>query len=128
MGEGTTIGQSVEIKGDLSASEDLIIEGQVEGTVKLDQHTVTIGPSGRIKAEVLAKFVSVLGKVYGNITATEKLTVAEHGAIEGDLSAPRVGIADGAKFKGQIDMQRGIAAKSTPDTGTRPQPYTAVTH
>ena len=106
MTEGTTIGQSVEIKGDLSAKEDMTIEGQVEGKIEVDQNAVTVGPNGRIKAEVRAKVVNVMGKVTGNVTATEKISIGEKASVEGDVAAPRVGIADGAHVKGQIDMQQ----------------------
>ena len=127
MPEGTTIGQSVVIKGDLSAQEDLTIEGQVEGKIELDQNAVTVGPNGRIKAQVRAKVVSVLGKVNGNITATEKLNIGEQGTVKGDLSAPRVGIAEGAHINGQIDMQRSKAPKTLGGSGDHvPQPLVAA--
>ncbi len=72
----STIGQSVVIKGDLSAKEDLTVEGQVEGTIELDQSVLTVGPKGRVKAQVSAKTVIVMGKVNGNITATASWTIA----------------------------------------------------
>lgn len=101
-----TIGKSVVIKGELSASEDLTIEGQVEGKVELKQNILTIGANGRIKASVFAKAVIVQGEVHGNITATEKVDIRDAGSVDGDLAAPRVAIADGAHFRGSIDMQR----------------------
>jgi cytoskeletal protein CcmA (bactofilin family) len=104
-----TIGKSVVIKGELSASEDLTIEGQVEGKVELKQNTLTIGPNGRIKASVFAKAVIVHGEVTGNIHASEKVDIRDAGSVEGDLAAPRVAIADGAHFRGGIDMQRAGA-------------------
>ena len=126
-GTGTTIGQSVSIKGELSAKEDLTIEGQVEGKIELDQNAVTIGPNGRIKAQVKAKVVSVLGRVNGNITATETLNIGEKGSVEGDLRAPRVGIAEGSHFKGRIDMQQSKAPKVSAGTrGQIPQPLVAT--
>ena len=100
-----TIGQSVVIKGDLSAKEDLTIEGRVEGTVELAQNVLTIGPNGRIKAQVVAKAVVVMGRVNGNITATERINIDEQAFIDGDLVAPRIAIAEGASFQGKIDMQ-----------------------
>ncbi len=102
-----TIGKSVVIKGELSASEDLTIEGQVEGKVELKQNILTIGANGRIKASVFAKAVIVQGEVHGNITATEKVDIRDAGSVDGDLAAPRVAIADGAHFRGSIDMQAG---------------------
>ncbi len=107
-----TIGKSVVIKGELSASEDLTIEGQVEGKVELKQNILTIGANGRIKASVFAKAVIVQGEVHGNITATEKVDIRDAGSVDGDLASPRVAIADGAHFRGSIDMQRSGAAKT----------------
>jgi cytoskeletal protein CcmA (bactofilin family) len=100
------IGKSVIIKGELTGSEDLTIEGQVEGKVELKQNVLTIGPNGRIKAQIVAKAVVVQGEVTGNITATERVDIRDAGSVDGDLSAPRVAIADGAHFRGSIDMQR----------------------
>jgi cytoskeletal protein CcmA (bactofilin family) len=105
-GENVNIGKSVVIKGELSGSEDLTIEGQVEGKIELRENVLTIGPNARIKAQVFAKAVIVLGKVTGNVAASEKVDIREHGSVEGDIVAPRVGIADGAYFRGSIDMQR----------------------
>jgi len=100
------IGKSVVIKGELNGSEDLTIEGQVEGKIELRQHVLTIGPNGKIKAQVFAKSVIVLGEVVGNITATEKVNIRDNGSVDGDIIAPRVAIAEGAHFRGSIDMQR----------------------
>ena len=104
--ETVNIGKSVVIKGELSGSEDLTIEGQVDGKIELRDNVLTIGPNARIKAQVFAKSVIVLGKVNGNVSATEKVDIREHGSVEGDIVAPRVAIADGAYFRGSIDMQR----------------------
>ena len=100
------IGKSVVIKGELSGSEDLTIEGQVDGKIELRQNVLTIGPNGRIKAEVNAKAVVVQGEVTGNITASEKIDIRDAGSVDGDLAAPRIAIADGAHFRGSIDMKR----------------------
>ncbi len=104
--ETVNIGKSVVIKGELSGSEDLTIEGQVDGKIELRDNVLTIGPNARIKAQVFAKSVIVLGKVNGNVSASEKIDIREHGSVEGDIVAPRVAIADGAYFRGSIDMQR----------------------
>jgi len=101
------IGKSVIIKGDLSGSEDLTIEGQVEGKIELRQNVLTIGPNGKIKAAIFAKAVVVQGEVTGDITATERVDIRDAGSVDGDLSAPRIAIADGAHFRGSIDMQKG---------------------
>ena len=101
------IGKSVVIKGELTGSEDLTIEGHVEGKIELRQNVLTIGPNGKIKAQVYAKAVIILGEVVGNVTATEKVDLRDNGSIDGDITAPRVAIAEGAHFRGSIDMQRG---------------------
>src|SRR5690349_8288970 len=100
------IGKSVVIKGELNGSEDLTIEGHVEGTIQLRDHVLTIGPNGRIKAQVFAKAVIVLGEVHGNVSASDKVDIRENGSVDGDLIAPRVAIAEGAHFRGSVDMQR----------------------
>ena len=100
------IGKSVVIKGELSGSEDLTIEGQVEGKIELRQNVLTIGPNGKIKAQVFAKSVVILGEVTGNVTASEKVDLRDNGSVDGDIAAPRVAIAEGAHFRGSIDMQR----------------------
>ena len=99
------IGKSVVIKGELSGSEDLTIEGQVEGKIELRQNVLTIGPNARIKAQVFAKSVVVQGQVTGDVTASERVDIRDNGSVDGDLVSPRVAIADGAHFRGSIDMQ-----------------------
>ena len=106
------IGKSVVIKGELNGSEDLTIEGRVEGKIELREHALTIGPNGKIKAQVFAKSVIVLGEVTGNITATDKVNIRENGSVDGDIIAPRVAIAEGAHFRGSIDMQQSPAVQS----------------
>src|SRR3954465_10141423 len=106
------IGKSVVIKGELTGSEDLPIEGHVEGKIELRQNVLTIGPNGKIKAQVFAKSVVILGEVTGNVTATEKVDLRDNGAVDGDIAAPRVAIAEGAHFRGSIDMQKGNAPKT----------------
>ncbi len=103
------IGKSVVIKGELNGSEDLTIEGHVEGTIQLKDHVLTIGPNGKIKAQVFAKSVIVLGEVTGNVTATDKVDIRDNGSVDGDIVSPRVAIAEGAHFRGSVDMQRKAA-------------------
>lgn len=121
-----TIGKSVVIKGELSASEDLTIEGQVEGKVELKNNTLTIGANGKIKASVFAKAVIVQGEVTGNINASEKIDIRDAGSVDGDLASPRVAIADGAHFRGSIDMQRTGSTKPA-DAAKPAAPATAAT-
>ena len=124
------IGKSIVIKGELNGSEDLTIEGQVEGTIQLSDHVLTIGPNGRIKAQVFAKAVIVLGEVNGNVTATDKVDIRDNGSVDGDISSPRVAIAEGAHFRGSVDMQRkGTPAKAEikpAASATAPAPAQAV--
>ena len=110
------IGKSVVIKGELNGSEDLTIEGQVEGKIELRQNVLTIGSNGKIKAQVFAKSVIILGEVTGNVTATDKVDIRDNGSVDGDIAAPRVAIAEGAHFRGSIDMQRGTAKTAAADT------------
>jgi cytoskeletal protein CcmA (bactofilin family) len=107
--DNVNIGKSVVIKGELSGSEDLTIEGNVEGKIELRENTLTIGPNGKIRAEVFAKQVIVLGEVTGNVTASEKVDIRDNGSVDGDVTAPRVAIAEGAHFRGAIDMQQRAA-------------------
>ncbi len=120
------IGKSVVIKGELNGSEDLTIEGHVEGTIQLKEHVLTIGPNGRIKAQVFAKSVIVLGEVTGNVTASDKVDIRDNGSVDGDIISPRVAIAEGAHFRGSVDMQRkGGAAPQA--QGAKPAAAQAAT-
>jgi cytoskeletal protein CcmA (bactofilin family) len=121
------IGKSVVIKGELNGSEDLTVEGHVEGKIELRDHVLTIGPNGKIKAQVFAKAVIVLGEVNGNVTATEKVDIRDGGSVDGDIVSPRVAIAEGAHFRGSVDMQRkagqaqGQSRSPQPQQQTQPQ-------
>ncbi len=120
------IGKSVVIKGELTGSEDLTIEGHVEGKIELRQNVLTIGPNGKIKAQVFAKSVIILGEVTGNVTASEKVDLRDNGSVDGDIAAPRVAIAEGAHFRGSIDMQRS-ATKADSKPGQPAAPAQAST-
>ena len=104
--ELASIGKSIVINGELSGSEDLTVEGQVDGKIELRDHVLTVGSNGRIKAQVSAKAIVVFGQVTGNLTASEKVDIKKNGSVDGDIVAPRVAIADGSHFRGSIDMQR----------------------
>jgi cytoskeletal protein CcmA (bactofilin family) len=117
------IGKSVVIKGELNGSEDLTIEGHVEGKIELRDHVLTIGPNGKIKAQLNAKAIVILGEVIGNVVATEKVDIRENGSVDGDITSPRVAIAEGAHFRGSVDMQnKGGGAKPAQQQGPRPAP------
>ena len=104
MEKVVNIGQSIEIRGELTGNEDLTIEGKIDGKVSLKGHNLTVGANGRIKGEVRAKAVAIVGEMNGNIVADDKVELAATGSMMGDIRAPRVVLADGARFKGSIDM------------------------
>jgi cytoskeletal protein CcmA (bactofilin family) len=114
MSKPANIGQSVQINGELTGQEDLIIDGKIDGKIMLKDHQLTIGPNGHINAEVHAKAVQINGEVTGNITADDKVEISPSGSVHGDICAPRVALADGSSFKGSIDMGR----KAAPSTST----------
>ena len=121
--DNANIGKSVMIKGELSASEDLTIDGHLEGRIDLKENVLTIGPNGKIQAEVFAKAVVVLGEVTGNVTASDKVDIRDNGSVDGDIASPRVAIAEGAHFRGSVDMQRaGAKAAAKPGGGQQPGP------
>ena len=120
------IGKSVVIKGELSGSEDLTIEGQVEGKIELRQNVLTIGANARIKAQVFAKSCIILGEVTGNVTASEKVDIRDNGSVDGDIISPRVAIAEGAHFRGSVDMQRKAGATEAPKAAAAEQPKPAA--
>jgi len=115
------IGKSLHIKGELSGNEDLTIEGKVEGKITLNGCSVTIGQSGLVMAEIHARSVVVGGQVRGDITADENVEVAATGTILGNVRAPRVVLADGAHFKGSIDMdtKSGSGARAAGSAATK---------
>ena len=102
--ECAVIGPTITIKGDLTGEEDLLIEGRVEGKVELRRHSVTIGKSGRIKADIYGKTITVEGDVEGNLFGEEQLVVRQTGNVRGNIVSPRVALEDGSNFKGNIDM------------------------
>lgn len=101
------IGKSVIIKGELSGSEDLYLDGEVEGNIDLVNHSLVIGPNGRVRANVKAKDVLIHGKVDGNVTGIEKVELKKSAVLNGDIFTQRIVIEDGAFFKGAIDIRKG---------------------
>ena len=113
-GEQATIGKSLIIKGELSGSESLFIDGKVEGTINLPGNRVTVGRNGQVAANILAREIVVLGKVRGNCQASDRVDIRSEGSLTGDVIAARISIEDGAFFKGGIDIRKpGSEAKST---------------
>jgi cytoskeletal protein CcmA (bactofilin family) len=103
-GERATIGRSITIKGEVSGDEDLLIQGQVDGSVNLKQQTVTVGKEGRVKADITGRVVTVEGEVEGNLKAEEQVVLRSSARVQGDIVAPRVVLEDGGVFRGGIDM------------------------
>lgn len=99
------IGKSVHIRGELSGSEDLYLDGEIEGTIDLRDHTLIIGPNGKIKAAITARDLVVHGKVEGNVTASGRVELRKSCTLMGDVSTQRIMIEDGAFFKGAIDIK-----------------------
>ena len=116
-GSRAVIGPSLDLQGELSGNEDLLIEGRVQGRIQLPQNAVMIGVKGRVSAQVLARLISIEGEVDGNLVAEELIMLKKSARVRGDLVAPRVVIEDGARFKGTIDMD---PAKPAQAAGPRP--------
>lgn len=129
-GDFAHIGKSVTIKGELSGSEDLYIDGQVEGSIELNRNNLTIGPNGQVRANVNAKNVTVQGKLDGNIRAIEHTNLRSSAVAVGDIISQRLSIEDGAYFKGKIDIQKdGVkpdAAKAESKPTATPAASSAV--
>src|SRR6202044_4246829 len=110
-----TIGKSLVIKGEVTGSESLYIDGRVEGSINLSGNRVTVGRNGQVAASINAREIVVLGKVRGNIVATDRVDIRAEGALTGDVAAARISIEDGAFFKGGIDIKKpeGKGAQAT---------------
>lgn len=100
------IGRSVIIKGELSGSEDLYVDGQVEGTIELQGNSLTVGPHGQLRADVNAKNVIIHGTVEGNMKASERTDLRKSAVVTGDIVSQKIAIEDGAYFKGKVDIQK----------------------
>lgn len=101
----SVIGPSIFIKGDLSGKEDLVIEGKVEGAVRFEANNVTVGPEGRIRADIYGRSVHVEGAVKGHLFAEQEVVIRASGKVQGDIVSPRVVLENGSNFKGSIDME-----------------------
>ena len=113
-GEFAHIGKSVVIKGELSGSEDLYIDGTVEGTIQLRGNNLVIGPNGHVHADVSTNVVVIQGKLEGNIRATERVELRKSAVIVGDIVTQRIAMEDGAYLKGKVEIQREAANPSSP--------------
>lgn len=109
-GDFALIGKSVVIKGELSGSEDLYIDGQVEGNIELKGNSLTIGPNGQVKASINAKGVTISGKLEGNVNASDRLELRKTAIVLGDVATQRVSIEEGAYIKGKVDIRKENSA------------------
>lgn len=111
-GRAAVIGPGIQINGDISGDENLLVEGKVDGKIRLKAHQVDIGQSGQVNADITAKVIKIAGEVRGDLTSTEKVIISRSGNVHGNIVAPRMTLEDGAIFKGSIDMDPGEPAKA----------------
>lgn len=124
-GDQATIGKSLVIKGEVTGSESLFIDGKVEGAINLPGNRVTVGRNGQVSANITAREIIVLGKVRGNVNASDRLDIRSEGSLTGDVTAQRISIEDGAFFKGGIDIRKpGQDAKSSTSSVSASAPET----
>ena len=113
-------GSSIRVKGEISASEDLVLHGRIEGKVSLPGHVLTIGPQAQITAEIVARTLIIQGSMNGNVTATERFEIRPNGRMTGDVTCPSVVMNEGSEFSGRVDMRRTFAqADAVPKDGDR---------
>jgi cytoskeletal protein CcmA (bactofilin family) len=101
------LGQSVEVKGTITGSEDMQIDGKVEGPISLQGQRLTVGGSGQMNSQITAREIVVYGKVSGNLRASERIEIKKDGSVVGDITTARISIEEGAYFKGRIEIDRG---------------------
>ena len=111
-GRSALIGPGIHINGDISGEENLVVEGKVDGKIRLDLYQVEVGPTGCVNADITAKVIKIAGEVRGDITGTEKVIILRSGNVRGNIVAPRMTLEDGAIFKGSIDMDPSESAKA----------------
>lgn len=115
-----TIGKSLVIKGEVTGSESLFIDGKVEGSITLPGNRVTVGRNGNVSANITAREIVVLGKVRGNATASDRVDIRSEGSLIGDVTAQRISIEDGAYFKGGIDIKKSAPEKPATSANASP--------
>ncbi len=123
-GEQATIGKSLVVKGEVTGSESLYIDGKVEGAINLPGNRVTVGRNGQVAANIVAREVVVLGKVRGNCQASDRVDIRSEGSLTGDVIAARISIEDGAFFKGGIDIRKPGAADTKGAAAPAVEPVT----
>lgn len=114
----SVLSPSMSIKGDISGTEDLVVEGKMEGTISLPKNEVLIGADGQIKADVTALKVSIEGRVTGDIRGSERVVIKHSGRVEGNIVAPRVVLEDGCQFKGSVEMNTDASVSGTSMSST----------
>src|ERR1700733_5949348 len=119
------VGTGLRIKGELSGNEDLLVDGTVEGPIRLADHKLTVGLSGKLASDVVAREIIVHGSVTGNLRASERIEIMKNGSVVGDLTTARILIEDGASFKGSIEID-SEAATILPDNPTQGRAATAA--
>ena len=113
-GDQATISKGLIIKGEITGSESLFVDGKVEGSITLPGNRVTVGRNGQVSASITAREIVILGKVRGNVAATDRVDIRAEGALTGDVAAARISIEDGAFFKGGIDIKKADAKPAVP--------------
>src|SRR5664279_4551488 len=121
-GEQASISKGLFIKGEITGTESLFIDGKVEGSINIPGNRVTVGRNGQVAASITAREVVVLGKVRGNVTATDRVDIRAEGALTGDVAAARISIEDGAFFKGGIDIKKADAKPANGAASEAPKP------
>ena len=121
------IGKSVMIKGQIFSREDLTIDGEIDGSVELHEHRLTVGPNGKLQAGVKAREVVVLGTIHGNVEASDKIDIRKDAKLVGDIKTARIVIEDGAYFKGSIDIARPETSRTPVPSQTKPQAAASAT-
>ena len=120
-GGSAALGKSVIVKGQIFSREDLTIDGEVEGTVELQEHRLTVGPNGKVVASIKAREVVVLGTIHGNVETSDRIDIRRDAKLVGDIRTARIVIEDGAYFKGNIDIIRADAPRQEPKSAPKQQ-------
>ncbi|MEW8506872.1 MAG: polymer-forming cytoskeletal protein [Candidatus Thiodiazotropha sp.] len=115
--EAAVIGPSIQINGDLSGEEDLIIQGKVSGTIQLREKSLTVGKQGQVDANVLAHSIIIEGQVNGDLYGSERVSIRNTGNVNGNIISPKVGLDEGCRFKGSIDMDQEMVSKAFGNSG-----------
>jgi cytoskeletal protein CcmA (bactofilin family) len=114
------LGSSLHVKGEITGNEDLQIDGSVEGLIQLDERKLTIGPSAKVTADIIAREVVVYGTVKGNLRAKDRIEIKKDGSVNGDLTTARIMIEDGAYFKGSVEIDRSADKETSANSFSRP--------